>query len=355
MSDQASDELARALAAIGKDDDLRARFLDLCKLAEERFARPDFPVRDQITAPIIDALHSELGVLRKTLKDGTVFDFLYRSKIAREFVMSPDAAPDHVWEPQTTRLLLRLARDAAHVVIGGAYSGDQAILVARAIAGHRGTCHAFEPNDQQRAMLERNARNNHLTNIAVNATGLWRDERTELVLVGDDSFAHPEVADGGGGDSFPTESIDGYGMRNGLAHIDLVMLDIEGAEISALEGASRYLAQPPGEAPNVVFEVHRHYVDWSDGLARADIARLMQGFGYTLYAVRDFNSNVAMGDRPVELVPIETVYLDGPPHGFNMLATKDPELVKDSLFRIRPGVSPKLLWHRDPGLHHPQS
>jgi len=353
--DQASDELARALAVIGKDDDLRERFLELCKVVEERLARPEVSVRDEITAPIIDALHSDVGVLRKTLKDGTVFDFLYRSKIAREFVMSPDSVPDHVWEPQTTRLLLHLARKATHVVIGGAYSGDQAILVARTIAANGGICHAFEPNDQQRAMLERNARNNHLTNIAVSAAGLWRDERTTLVLVGDDSFAHPEVASEGGAEGFPTESIDGYGMRNGIAHIDLVMLDIEGAEICALEGASRYLAQPPGEAPNVVFEVHRHYVDWSDGLARAEIARLMQGFGYTLYAVRDFNSNVAMDGRPVELVPAESVYLDGPPHGFNMLATKDPELPKDPLFRICPGVSPKLLWHRDPGLHHPQS
>ena len=353
MSDIDCEHLMQALAEIGKDEDLRARFLDLIRATEFTLDRRDFSVRDEITAPIIDALHADVGILCKTLANGLSFEFHYRSKIAREFVMSPDDMPDHVWEPQTTRLLVHLAATAKHVVIGGAYSGDQAILVAQQMRDHDGVCHAFEPNDDQRTMLARNANNNGLDNVVFSGAGLWEDSETTLKLVGDDSFAHPEVADGGDADSFPTTSINAYGAENGIDSIGLIMLDIEGAELAALKGADNYLAQPADRAPSVVFEVHRHYVDWSLGLENTEIVKLMTGHGYQVYGVRDFNSNVPMGHSRIELVPIESLYLEGPPHGFNMLAVKDPAIVKNPLFRICEGVSPKLLWHRDPALHHP--
>ena len=75
--------------------------------------------------------------------------------------------------------------------------------------------------------------------------------------------------------------------------------------------------------------------------------------GYTMFAVRDFQSNYDLQGRPIELVPAATAYLQGPPHGFNVLAVKDPSIVQNELFVLRPDVSPKLLFHRDPALHHP--
>lgn len=352
-----TDPLAAALAAIGGDATLREKFLKLLHEAETRLARPDFSVRDEITGPIIDALHAEAGVLTKQLRNGLTFDFHYRSKIARELVMAPARTPDHVWEPQTTKLLVHLAKGKKTAIIGGAYSGDQAIFVAHELQKSGGTCHAFEPNADQRAMLERNAHNNGLGNIVTSGLGLWRDDTTSLTLVGDDSFAHPEVvgpdSDAGADDVFRTVSINQYCRDQGIAQLDLIMLDIEGAEIEALRGADAYLAMPADEAPNVVFEVHRHYVDWSQGLMNTEIAEMMTKHGYRLYAVRDFNSNVAMKKAPIELVPADEVYLEGPPHGFNMLAVKSEAVVRGKEFRICPGVSPKLLWHRDPKLHHP--
>ena len=357
MSDRQPDPLETALAAIGRDADLRAKFVEFLKEIEGQLAEPDRSVRDEITGPIIDALHADVGVLTKHLRSGLRFDFHYRSKIAREIVMSPDDVPDHVWEPQTTKTLSHLAEGAKTAIVGGAYSGDQVIFIANALRENGGTCHAFEPNGDQRAMLERNARNNDLDNIAISGLGLWSDDQSSMMLVGDDSFAHPEVVDGGNGHAddevFRTTSIDAYCKTHGIDRLDLIMLDIEGAELEALKGAQGFLSQISGEAPNVVFEVHRHYVDWSKGLENTEIVRLMTGHGYTVYALRDFNSNVALGNAPVELVPVERCYLDGPPHGFNMLAVKSNTIVEDGPFKICPDVSPKLLWHRDPKLHHP--
>lgn len=81
--------------------------------------------------------------------------------------------------------------------------------------------------------------------------------------------------------------------------------------------------------------------------------KLELGGGVVLHVVRDINSHREMPNQPVELVPLDSVYLDGPPHGFNMLAVPDAARVQGSAFRIVEGVSPKLLPHKDPHLHHP--
>jgi FkbM family methyltransferase len=291
--------------------------------------------------------------MRKTLANGVTFEFLYRSKIARDFVMSEPEAPDHAWEPQTSRILVNLAKSAQQVVIGGAYFGDHAVLIAREIAPAGGVVHAFEPNNQQRGMLVRNAKLNGLSNIRPRPEGLWSDSSTSLKLVGYDSFATAEVAEAGADDGFKTVTIADYLEAAGVDRLDLIVLDIEGAELGALKGAEPFLAKPAGEAPNILFEVHRHYVDWSNGLGETEIVRLLTGHGYTVYALRDFNSNFDLSGRPIELIPVDAVYLEGPPHGFNMVAVKDPKIFEGPAYAIVEGVSPKLLRHKDPRLHHP--
>jgi FkbM family methyltransferase len=331
------------LHRLGEDPATRARMIAALqqfeRLPQNRFTT----VRDDVTGPVVDALHASLPVIRKELSNGLVFEFPYRSKIARDFVMSRPEKPDHVWEPQTTKLLLHLAGKVADVVVGGAYFGDQAIPIANAMRG-RGTCHAFEADAVQAAMIERNASINGLDNVRVNALGLWSQPAT-LRLVGHDALAGATESENG----IAATTIDAYANSLGL-RIGLIMLDLEGGELHALRGASEQLAR---NAPFIVFEVHRSYVDWSQGLRNTEIVQFLAALGYTIHAIRDFQSNYDLGGRPVELVPIDTAYLEGPPHGFNLFAFRDAAVIDDELFRVIPNVSPKLLFHRDPKLHHP--
>ena len=347
------DNLWKALARIGQQDGLRLEFLELCRKVESVLAEENVSIRDEVTAPIIDALHEDVGVLHCNLDSGIDFAFLYRSKIAREIVMAPDAKPDHLWEPQTTKLLLHLCQNHRDVLVGGAYSGDQAILMADRLGVCGGRLHAFEPNSDQLEMLKHNAERNALDNIVFNRLGLWNESDDNLRLVGDDSFAHAEACGPDAEDGFSTITIDDYGQRQGISTLGLIMLDIEGAELAALQGAQSYLSAPKQEAPSVVFEVHRSFVDWSQGLRNTPIVSLLLDQGYSVYAVRDFNANIPMRGQPVELVTLDSVYLEGPPHGFNMLAVKDEAILEADVFRICEGVSPKLLLHKDPALHHP--
>lgn len=348
-------KIETALAALGKDEQTRAKIIEVLMDAEKRLARLDFDVREVVTGPIVDALHEADEKLVKRLSHGIDFNFRYRSKIARDFVMSKVAVPDHVWEPQTTRLLLHLAKGVRDVVIGGAYCGDHAILLAKSLKAGGGMVHGFEPNPDQMSMLRLNAEANHLDNMRFQQLGVWNEDDSSLVLFGDDSFAHAEVADAAHADSFKTITLNTYGRLQGLTQVGLIMLDIEGAELNALRGASDFLSQDAPSAPNIVFEIHSEYVDWSQGLEKTEIGQLLVGHGYELFCVRDYQSNEPMPETIVELVPAASAYLEGPPHGFNMLAIKNADAVlsdKDT-FRIVPNVSPKLLRHRDPKLHQP--
>ena len=348
----ANEKALEALARIGETEDGRHAMIRHLLAFESEIKAPGVDVREELTGPLVDAMYDDDQVVRKTLSSGVTFEFLYRSKIARDFVMSQPERPDHAWEPQTSRILVNLAKGKKQVVIGGAYFGDHAVLIAREIAGNGGVVHAFEPNNQQRGMLMRNAELNGLTNILPRAEGLWHDSTTNLKLVGYDSFANAEVAEAGE-DTFKTVTIADYLRAQGVGQLDLIVLDIEGAELGALQGAEPFLAQPAGQAPNILFEVHRHYVDWSNGLGATPIAQLLTGHGYSLYGLRDFNSNYDLAGKPVELIPMDDIYLEGPPHGFNMVAVKDLSIFDGPGYAIVKGVSPKYLRHKDPKLHHP--
>ena len=160
--------LQQAMRLFGRDTALRARMVNFLRECEPAIAY-EGAVRDDIIGPIVDALHEDTDTYDKELADGTRLQFYYRTKIARDLLLSAGERPEHVWEPQTTKLLLALAPHLqGDVLVGGAYFGDQAVLVARALVDKGMKVHCFEPNPEQAGMLEHNVALNHLGNVVVN-------------------------------------------------------------------------------------------------------------------------------------------------------------------------------------------
>lgn len=347
-----TEKLASALAEIGRDRKSRESMLEVLKEWESRNEKMGIDLRETVTGPISDSLHSGVGEVSKVLINGIRFILPYRSKIARDFAMGENT-PDHVWEPQTTQLLQKLAKTAKQLVVGGAYAGDHAVLVAKTLAENGGQIYCFEPNAEQSAALRKNAKINDITNVSVSNEGLW-SIKGWLKLEGSDSHAYPVVADKNDEGAFPTDTIDDYCNRYGINSLDIIMLDIEGGELNALKGAHKQLEQPSGSAPDIIFEIHRLYSDWSHGLDGTEVLSYLHGLGYKTYAIRDYQGNMAMRGAPIELVPTHNAYIQGPSHGFNILASKRNDIVEILEAKIVPDVSPKLLKHRDPELHHPK-
>jgi FkbM family methyltransferase len=346
----------QALALAGQDERLRGRLFEALRRAEREAADPRTFRRD-VRWPLVRCLLGEETAHQVVLENGLILEVRPDSRIEQALLLSTQPRPDHVWEPQTTRLLLGLAAGAAHVLVGGAYIGDHVLPLAHALAGPAppGMVHAFEPTEVAFRRLVRNLDLNALSNVAAHRLALWDEAGATLSLCGPAALASPARADGStpGGETVPAVTIDDYVASRGLAGVGLIMLDTEGGEERALRGARRLLALPWPQAPHLVFEVHRHYVDWTAGLSGTSVVRLVTENGYTAFAVRDCHDNRSMAGRPIEVIPADRVYLEGPPHGFNLLATKDAGLVRRLGLRVVEGVSPKLLPEKDPALHGP--
>ena len=98
----ANEKALEALARIGETEDWRQAMIRQLLAFEAEIKAPGVDVREDLTGPLVDAMYDDDQVVRKTLSNGVTFEFLYRSKIARDFVMSQPSAPDHAWEPQTS-------------------------------------------------------------------------------------------------------------------------------------------------------------------------------------------------------------------------------------------------------------
>lgn len=306
---------------------------------ENKGGHPQTNVRDLISGPLADELFTG-EKFSKELDNGIKINFVYNSKIAREFLLSQPAVPNHVWEPQTTKLLLHFSKAAKHVIIAGAYFGDQAIPVAVNIKD-TGVCHTFEPNKNNSDLIKENAALNGLTNVLINNLALWNKSGEKLVFEGEDALASTITADEAAENVLHTITIDDYVAEHKVEEVNLLMIDVEGSEIKVLEGAKEMLQK---YKPVVVFETHSLYNDWGNGLENSDSVKLMTGLGYEVFAVREFHQNIDTGNMPVELLPANRIYCETPPHhGFNMLAVPSGSLIKSDQFKVVFDLSPKLI------------
>lgn len=306
---------------------------------ETKAGHPNTNVRDTVSGPLADELF--MGErFSKELDNGIKISFVYNSKIAREFLLSQPAVPNHVWEPQTTKLLLHFSKNAENVIIAGAYFGDHAIPVAHNIRS-TGVCHTFEPNKNNSDLIIENAKLNGLTNVLINNLALWNKSNEKLVFEGEDALASTVTANKSTANVLHTITIDDYVLRNKVGHVDLLMIDVEGSEIKVLEGAKQMLQK---HKPVVIFETHSLYNDWSKGLVNSDSVKLITDLGYEVFAVREFHQNIDTGNMPIELLPLDRMFCEIPPHhGFNLLAVPSKELIENDLFKVVYDLSPKLI------------
>jgi FkbM family methyltransferase len=140
------------------------------------------------------------------------------------------------YEPELVHFLRRALPDDGVVVDGGAHIGVLTLLAASLCP--RGTVYAFEPAPATADYLEGNVRANGLANVVV--------ERAVLGAVdGEVGFQfepdYPAGSHVGDAPAVRAVRLDTWAGEHGLDRIDLVKLDLEGAEIAAIEGGARTL------------------------------------------------------------------------------------------------------------------
>jgi FkbM family methyltransferase len=161
-----------------------------------------------------------------------------------------------LYELDTLRVLRRLLRPGMHFVDCGANIGYFAIMAARTV-GDAGRVDAIEPDPLNRARLEE-----HLS-----LNGLRERVRVHAVAASDaagsatlyhpvgDARNHGEASliPGAVGTTSQTYNVPTAPLDDLLDHTpDLIKMDIEGGELSALRGMSRLLREP--RPPRLIIE-----------------------------------------------------------------------------------------------------
>jgi FkbM family methyltransferase len=202
------------------------------------------------------------------------------------------------YEPEVVGLFAAVARPGMVAFDVGANIGYHTIELSR-IVGDAGVVVAFEPDPQTFRDLEMNVRANRAANVrcvnqAVGADAgtvpLYRGQSTLFSSLRPTVHAHDATA------VATMDTLDRAVETLGLTHVDLIKVDVEGAELFALEGARDTLAR---WRPLLVVEVSTHTAGF--GYSHAELTALMRRQGYALFEVGPFPMQVFrdedLGDR----------------------------------------------------------
>lgn len=179
-----------------------------------------------------------------------------------------------LYETETIRLLGRLLKPGGHFVDCGANIGYFTLHAAR-IVGQTGRVDAFEPSPVNRARLEEHLRINAVTNVRVHALAAGNQSKSITFYQPTGELNHGQASTFAslvpGGESVTVESARLDEVVDRVP--DLIKVDVEGAELTALQGAEKFLrAQRP---PALIIE-HNHESSLAAGYRPADLLRYLQ-------------------------------------------------------------------------------
>ena len=146
------------------------------------------------------------------------------------------------FESAELRFVERFIKPGMMVFDIGAHHGLYTILASK-MAGEKGHVHAFEPSPRERAQLKRNLGLNRCKNVEIHSVALGREKgKATLNLVdgtedGCNSLRAPNVEQPTVPVEVEVEMLDDFLQQSGVREIDFVKLDVEGAEMSVLQGA----------------------------------------------------------------------------------------------------------------------
>ena len=149
------------------------------------------------------------------------------------------------YEKQTTELFERIVKPGMVVFDVGAHVGYYTLLAARQI-GETGEVHAFEPEPSNYNLLTQNVEfNNYQNVVCVNKVVSKDTGSKELFLTSLDNGRYSIYNHG-----LPKKrsvlaqsiSLDDYVSEKNLTKIDLIKVDVEGAETDVLNGAAKLLS-----------------------------------------------------------------------------------------------------------------
>ena len=225
----------------------------------------------------------------------------------RDLLIAPYLLLDGIWEPEVTALVQRLLKPGMTFVDVGANIGYYTLLAAKQL-GHTGKVYAFEPEPLNFELLSKNVIVNWFSNVvraekkavsagAGNIDFYVRENYRGNSSIGAVTQEHLDVLfDSMEKVQVETVSLDQYFPEP--PSIDLMKIDVEGAELDALQGMRNVLQSNP----DIVV-----ICEWSLGQmwgAKRDPRAVLEEFRLHALRARSVESNYA-NVEPDELLRTE--------------------------------------------------
>jgi FkbM family methyltransferase len=193
------------------------------------------------------------------------------------------------YETKERRFVDRVLRAGMTVLDIGAHHGLYTLLASRKV-GMQGRVLAFEPSPRERKNLLKHLRLNRCRNVVVEAIALGGQSGLgELFVVegmetGCNCLRPPDVSEPTTKISTSIETLDGFLAQRGIHRADFIKIDVEGAELEVLRGATTLLKRPP--RPIILAEVQElRTAAW--GYSAREIVDFLRPYDYRWFRLAE--------------------------------------------------------------------
>lgn len=176
----------------------------------------------------------------------------------RDNIISRYLFVDGVWEPYESQLMSNLLLPGMTVIDVGAHIGYHSLLAAQAI-GTKGRVISFEPSPDNYRLLTENIQLNGFSEVIHAENAALSDQRGELELflssynTGDhriySTLSDDDELFNAGAQRLSVKvaalKLDDYLDQQHVSHVDLIKIDVQGAEMSVLSGMKQTLLRNP--------------------------------------------------------------------------------------------------------------
>ncbi|MGL4552345.1 MAG: FkbM family methyltransferase [Gemmataceae bacterium] len=214
-------------------------------------------------------------------------------------VVSPTLLKTGWFEPLETDLFARVVRPGDVVLDLGANIGYYTLLFAR-LVGDAGKVIGFEPDPANFRLLRKNVLTNGYRNVVLHQKAAAHTTGTLQLFLCDGNKGDHRLYDSG--DGRPAIRVETVTVDDALAGwdgpVDVIKMDIQGAEPMALLGMQETLARNPGV--KIVTEFWPQSFERTGYQAEAFL-RQLEGLGFTLWNIDD-RQDVVRPTTPAELL-----------------------------------------------------
>jgi FkbM family methyltransferase len=182
-----------------------------------------------------------------------------------------------VFERETSILFQKIAKDGMNILDVGANIGYYTLIGSR-LVGVSGRIHAFEPESKAYEYLSRNVSTNKCSNVVKVAKAVSDRQGPAIFICNkpEEGFIS-NSSPSNGGITVQTISLDAYFSEEGWPPVDIIKMDIEGGEHSALRGMKE-LSQKNPEL-KLIMEFNRSNIERA-GTTTEEIAYTLFELGF---------------------------------------------------------------------------